>query len=380
MSAAIVSFGTSVPDTILTLREGRELARNLCAQNDAHISWLPSMYDHTGIRKRHTTMDRTVVDRVLAGHMQPRSPPSEREAPPAKHDIWYPTGPGDRGPTTGMRMQVYRAEAPPQALKAAANALARSPLPTSAITHLITVSCTGFFAPGIDRILIEELGLASDVERTHIGFMGCHGALNGLRVARAILEADSTARVLLCAVELCSLHYHYGWDPQQIVANAIFADGAAAVVCMPGQQVHQPLWRVRATGSCLLANSADAMTWTIGEHGFDMTLARNVASLIAQNLRPWLTGWLSKSGLDLSDVVDWAVHPGGPNILTAVDESLDLPSDALAVSREVFAEYGNMSSPTVLFVLERLAPRKKKGPCVALGFGPGLATEATLLE
>src|SRR5206468_12877266 len=121
-----------------------------------------------------------------------------------------------------------------------------------AITHLLTVSCTGFLAPGIDVMLIQNLNLSPSVERTHVGYMGCHGALNGLRAARAFADANPAARVLLCAVELCSLHYHYGWDPQRMIANALFADGAAAIAAVPHRHAPAGAWRVVASRSCLL--------------------------------------------------------------------------------------------------------------------------------
>ena len=129
-------------------------------------------------------------------------------------------------------MRVYAEHAGPLALAAARQALEQSRLRPDEVTHLVTVSCTGFAAPGVDQALIRGLSLPATVERTNVGFMGCHGALNGLRVANAFTGADASAVVLLCAVELTSVHYHYGWDPQKIVANAIFADGAAAVVGM----------------------------------------------------------------------------------------------------------------------------------------------------
>ncbi len=273
-------------------------------------------------------------------------------------------------------MQHYAQSAPPLALTAAKNALDRSGLSPAELTHLVTVSCTGFLAPGVDIALIRSLGLGATVQRTHVGYMGCHGALNGLRVARALADSDPGARVLLCAVELCSIHYHYGWDPQKMIANAIFGDGAAAVVSVPGAEA----WHVAASGSCLIPNSTDAMTWAIGDHGFEMTLSKRVPGLIAAHLQPWLKSWLGGQGLSPEDVASWAVHPGGPRILSAVEETLRLPASALAASREVFAEFGNMSSPTVLFILDRLRREDAPRPCVALGFGPGLMAEALLLR
>jgi predicted naringenin-chalcone synthase len=248
------------------------------------------------------------------------------------------------------------------------------------VTHLVTVSCTGFVAPGLDRDLIHTLRLAPTVERTHVGYMGCHGALNGLRVARAFTGADPGARVLVCAVELCSLHYHYGWDPEKLVANALFADGAAAVAGCPAAAAPRGAWRVAATGSCLVPASADAMSWVVGDHGFEMALSRRVPELIARHLRPWLQGWLERQGVPLAEVGSWAIHPGGPRILEAVEEGLELPRSASEASRAVLAECGNMSSATVLFVLDRLRARGARLPCVALAFGPGLAAEALLFR
>jgi alpha-pyrone synthase len=379
MSLAILSLGTSLPTTLFSQEEGRELARYLCAQNDANISWLPSMYDHTGIKTRHTVLDRSVIDRILNDVVRPRVASLANAADAVSHDVFLHSGEaGDPGPTTGERMRVYRESASGLALSSAKTALVEAGLPASAITHVITVSCTGFFAPGIDCDLIHGLGLRPTVQRTHVGFMGCHGVINGLRVAQAFTDADPNARVLLCAVEMCSLHYHYGWDPQQIIANALFADGAAALVGVSAT-AEKDVWRVRATGSCLLPNSAHAMTWAIGDHGFAMTLAKNVPKLIACHLRPWLTSWLRQHGLQLEEVASWAIHPGGPHILNAVQETLRLSNEALAASRATFAENGNMSSPTLLFILERLCQQKAPRPCVAMGFGPGLVAEAALL-
>jgi predicted naringenin-chalcone synthase len=210
--------------------------------------------------------------------------------------------------------------------------------------------------------------------------MGCHGAVNGLRVADAFAGSDPSARVLLCAVELCSLHYFYGWDPAKVIANALFADGAAAVVGGPSAAAPPDAWAVAGTASRLLPDSADAMTWTVGDHGFEMTLSKRVPRLIAAHVRPWLEGWLAGHGLTTTAVASWALHPGGPRILEAVEEGLNLPRVAAAVSREVFAECGNMSSPTLLFILDQLRAAGAPRPCVALGFGPGLVAEAVLFR
>lgn len=292
-------------------------------------------------------------------------------------------GTGGLGPTTGERMARYSTEAVELACVAARGALeVGGASGTRGITHIVTVSCTGFAAPGIDHALIERLGLDRTVRRLHIGYMGCHGAVNGLAAARAIVRSEPGARVLLVCVELCSLHFQASERPDQIVANALFADGAAAAVVAASEA--PGLGRVAGTGGYVFPNSAEAMGWRIGDHGFEMTLAESVPRLIGEHLRPWLAAWLDKEGLSLSELAKsgaWAVHPGGPRVIDAVAASLGLSEEAMRASRSILAEHGNMSSPTVLFIVERLR-RERTGldtPTVVLAFGPGLSVEAALL-
>jgi predicted naringenin-chalcone synthase len=367
MSFAILGLGTAVPETVIDQDDALRIARSLCCRTEEQATWLPALYGHAGIDSRHSVFGVDVVRDVLDGTRHSGSP-------------FLPTGlPADRGPSTAERMRHYTRYAGPLAVRAARQAVEQAQLDPDTLTHLVTVSCTGFRAPGVDLALIEGLGLPRGVQRTQVGYMGCHGALNGLRVARAYAEAEAGARVLLCAVELCSLHYHYGWDPQKVVANALFADGAAAVVGARAEGESGDGWRVRASGSCVFPGCADAMTWTVGDHGFEMTLSKRVPGLIAESLRPWLEGWLAGHGLKVREVPSWAVHPGGPRILDAVAESLELTHEQTADARAVLARHGNMSSPTVLFILAQLRARRAPRPCVAMAFGPGLAVEAALL-
>ncbi|HVK11169.1 MAG TPA: type III polyketide synthase [Gemmataceae bacterium] len=364
MPLSLIGLGTAVPTATLNQAEARAVAESLCCDTAEQATFVPAIYAGTGIANRHICLGRPVVRDILDGTRLSGSP-------------YLPTGdPGERGPTTHQRMQVYDREAAPLARKAAAEALAAAGVLPGELTHLVTVSCTGFAAPGFDVALVNDLGMSPDVARTHVGFMGCHGALNGLRVAHAF-ASDPAARVLVCSVELCSVHYHYGWDPPKVVANALFADGAAAAVCRAGGTQG---WKLIANGSHLIPEAASTMTWSIGDHGFGMTLSKKIPDVIAANLRGWLGAWLGKHGVRLADVRSWAVHPGGPKILDAVAAALGLPDEALWASREILAEYGNMSSATGLFILKRLHDRGAAGPCVALGFGPGLNVEAALLD
>jgi predicted naringenin-chalcone synthase len=368
MSFAIRGMGTALPPNSISQDQAAEVAKAVCCRTEAHALLLPSLYRHTGIARRHMVFGDGVVRDVLNGTAESRC-------------AFLPSGDDDDcGPGTRERMRHYVQQAQPLALQAAGRALADAGVAPRAVSHLVTVSCTGFAAPGVDLALIKGLGLAPTAQRTHVGFMGCHGALNGLRVARAFTEAEPGACVLLCAVELCSLHYHYGWDPKKIVANALFADGAAALVGSSATAAPNRAWRVAATGSCVFPDSEAAMTWNIGDHGFEMSLSTRIPGMIAAHLRPWLERWLGDKCLALAEVRSWAVHPGGPRILSAIGEALGLAADDLAASQEVLAEHGNMSSPTVLFILDRLQRRQAPRPCVALGFGPGLAAEAALFD
>lgn len=360
MTVSILGIGTALPARSIAQRDAESLARSISGTNGEHRRLFEALYRRSAVRRRASVL--------LEGDVEPR----QRFFPPA-------ADPDDRGPGTGDRQHEYELHAGPLALRAAAGALVDAAIDGKSITHLVTASCTGFHAPGVDVHLIGALGLRPDVVRTHVGFMGCHGAINALRVARAFSVADPDARVLVCAVELCSLHFHYGAQADQIVANALFADGAAAVVVARSpRNVHT--WSLEATASFLIPDSLDAMTWRIGNSGFEMTLSPRVPGLIESHLAGWLDSWLHSQGLARTDVASWAIHPGGPRIIDAVTASLDLDATAVAASREVLADHGNMSSPTVLFILARLRAQGRTPPCAALAFGPGLVVEAALLR
>ncbi len=285
----------------------------------------------------------------------------------------------DVGPGTRERMQIFKSEAPRLALAASHSALKRAGIKKREISHLIFVSCTGFSAPGVDWDLIQNLPLSPQVARTQIGFMGCHGLLNGLRVAQAFAKENPKNKILLVSVEIASIHYSYELNSSSLISNALFADGSAA--CVIGTPVKPPAapWTLKTTGSFLFPNSAHAMSWEIGNNGFEMTLSSQVPQLIENHLKKWLESWLAQHGLKIEDIGSWAVHPGGPRVLDSVEKGLGLAKKTLDISRKVLNQHGNMSSATILFILDRLKRAKASRPCVALGFGPGLAVEAALI-
>ena len=298
MSLLIRGLGTARPTHSVDQRDLAAVAAACCCATDRQRKLLPELYRRTTVGSRGCVVvnsdnglsRRPVRERMLAFY------------PPAADDA-------DRGPTLAHRLKRYPEEALPLARQACEAALADASLRPDQITQLVTVSCTGFSAPGIDIGLIDTLGLPATTERTMVGFMGCHGAMNGLRVARGVVAPDVSGGssgggggsggggvVLMCCVELCTLHFQYGWDPEKVVANALFADGAAAVVgeVVPEDEASDAM-RVFANGSCLLPDSRGDMTWLIRDHGFEMTLSPRVPGLIEQHLEPWFTPWLAES-------------------------------------------------------------------------------------
>ncbi|WCT73255.1 type III polyketide synthase [Sphingomonas naphthae] len=271
---------------------------------------------------------------------------------------------GDALPSTATRMAIYAEEAPRLAARAVAQLAAQVAL--LGLTHLVVASCTGFVAPGIDQLLAEQLGLDVTVERTLIGFMGCYAAVAALRTAHHIVRSEPAARVLVVTVELCSLHLQDDSNIEPLLGQLQFGDGAAAalVTAEPrGLAIEAPF-------AAALEQSHDLIRWTIGDQGFAMHLSGEVPGRIAAALEgplgERLTGGRAIDG--------WAVHAGGRSILDAVERSLSLPAEALAASREVLTRYGNMSSATLMFVLERMLDRPVRDG-IALAFGPGLAAE-----
>jgi len=367
MSATILGMGTAVPENFVDQATAVEMVLDL-VNSDTSSGWhLQQVYMNAGISKRHS-----VLLEGAGGHSTKQSFFSRLD--PAL-DLS-----GRHGPSTAARMDRYIQEAVPLARRSCRQAIERSGIDSNSIDHLVTVTCTGFVAPGVDCFLIDELGLRRDVSRTQIGFMGCHGAFNGLRVGQALSVSEPESTVLVCSVELCSIHFDYGWEVDRVLGNSLFSDGSGAAILRRSTNSDDRNWRLIAQGSFVVPDSKNAITWKVGDCGFEMTLSRRVPSTILKNLRPWLLGWLSRHGLGMDDVGTWAVHPGGPSILTSVEKALELPASALDVSRGVLDEYGNMSSATIFFVLDRLKQADARRPCVALGFGPGLTIEAMLLQ
>jgi predicted naringenin-chalcone synthase len=367
MSVIIKAIGLATPTHALTQLASVNLAKTIAGDESSAPS-LANLAARTGIQSRGSVLVRNDAgdqDLYLA-----RSHAS------------------DRGPATSTRLEGATLAATSLGERACREALARAGVDASRVTHLVTASCTVLEAPGFDQGLMTSLTLSPDARRVNVGFMGCHAAINALAVAHAIAASDPAATVLVCCVELCSLHMHYTERTDRLIANALFADGAAAcVVCdSPGNDASPTLARF---GSRLFRgddgrSTAHAMAWSIGDHGFEMTLDRHVPELLEGGVPTWIDSVLAREGLTRADVGGWAIHPGGPRIVSVLTEALALSpaarEQAERDSMNVLRSRGNMSSATVLFILDAMRLRSLPRPWVAMAFGPGLAGEAVVIR
>ncbi len=277
-------------------------------------------------------------------------------------------------PSTARRMQLFERYAPELARRAL-DKLSLTQEERRSITHVIVTSCTGFYAPGLDFDVVNHLGLSPTVERTFIGFMGCYAAINALKSARHIVRSEPGSKVLVLNLELCSLHFQETDQLEQVLSFLVFADGCSAslVSAQPDGLAIDSFLALR------IPDTSPLITWKIGELGFDMHLSGEVPSEIGRSLKE--TGQQITKGREPSEIGIWAVHPGGRSILDSVEKGLSLPADALSHSREILARYGNMSSATVMFVLERLmASAQAEQQGCAMSFGPGLTAETMLFH
>ena len=301
-------------------------------------------------------------------------------------------------PSTFERNQKYNLYAPKLAHEAAQQAITEAKLAPQEITHLILVSCTGFSAPGIDFYLIKRLGLSAAIARTMIGFMGCHAAFNGLKTAHAICQSDRQAKVLLVCVELCTLHFQVANSLENAIINAIFADGAAAVILTSQQEAKGKL-TYQDSYSLWVEDTPELMNWTVGDTGFLMNLSPKVPDVLATYLPDYVEKFLAKHDLNLEDLAFWAIHPGGRRIVDKIQSIFNLSDRLVADSYGVLRDYGNMSSPTILFILKRILESQAlsnssnllnqssqsnqssqtSNTGIAIAFGPGLSIEGCLL-
>ncbi|NNM53423.1 MAG: type III polyketide synthase [Spirochaetales bacterium] len=361
----LVGIETAVPEFACPQNAIRDFMIDVQGDTDRKRSFLQKVYAGSAIERRHSVLPDFIL------------PLEERTFFPRTKDL-------EPEPTTAQRNAVFCVESNNLAALAAERLLLRIPaLKKSEITHLITVSCTGFSAPGFDYHLVKELGLEPGVHRFHLGFMGCFAAFPALKLAQSLCLSQPGSKVLIVDVELCTLHFQKTFEPDTVVANALFADGAAAVLVTDDSTLVTeeggPRLQLSDFASRLIPGSDKEMAWIIGEHGFDMKLSSYVPRLIENNIQTILDDLFTQAGWTRNAELLWAIHPGGRAILDKTASVLGLPPEALEVSYKVLASYGNMSSVTIFFVLKALLEKGQMGPVFACAFGPGLTVESALM-
>jgi len=288
-------------------------------------------------------------------------------------------------PTTARRMEIFRKSALELSVKAVVDLVQGSPgFRLEEVTHLVVVSCTGIYAPGLDIDLVKALHLPSTIQRTGINFMGCYGAFNALKVADAVCKSDETAKVLIVCTEICSLHFQKAPTDDNLISNALFADGSAALL-VEGRSDAPLKLHLESFCSDLVPEGEKDMAWGIGDLGFEMKLSTYVPSIIAGGIRNITASLLTKAGKkSLEDIRYFAVHPGGRKILESIEGALGISKTQNGPAYHVLQNYGNMSSPTILFVLHKVigsltgTDHGERVMCFA--FGPGLTLESMMLK
>lgn len=345
MLPTILALAIEVPKTALAQEDFTHATAKHLAFNDSKTRLLERIGTGSQIHKRHT---------VISDFLEKRS--------------------------TAQRNVIYKNQAPILAETVCKKALNQWGGDPKTLTHIISISCTGMMAPGIEFLLIDKLGLSNEIERLGINFMGCFGAFKGIAIAKALALESPDHRILIVCTELCSLHFQQDLKTDTLVANSLFADGSAAVVIGTHPKGHEtPLFEIKTQKSAALKNSTELMTWEPGDHGYQMRLSASVPSHLEENISPFVHKLI---GTDLSfDQCTWAIHPGGKAILEAITKACTLEKSQVAASWKVLNDYGNMSSSTFLFVLAEILkkPTSKKWT-IGLGFGPGLSIEGVLLN
>lgn len=298
---------------------------------------------------------------------------------------FYPNTPTlEPFPTVQQRMDVYKKHAVDLSAEAVLNCLDKVPsVPLQDLTHLITVSCTGMYAPGLDIELVERLQLSPCVQRTAVNFMGCYAAFNAIKLADAICKANTSAKVMVVCTEICTIHFQKCPEQDHLVSNALFGDGAAAVLMQgePSQEVNLELQSFH----CDLAPAGKQdMAWHIGNTGFEMTLSSYIPDLVRGGIQELTERLLQGLKTTISEIKLFAIHPGGRRILEVIEQELGMTPNDNRFAYQVLHKFGNMSSATVLFVLnmlmESLTPKDKDEPVLSFAFGPGLTLESMLLK
>lgn len=368
MNPHIVSIGTSVPANKFSQDQLCRFMESVLTLDRKERLIFKKIFSSSGIDTRHTVVTDFAKQK-------------------GEYSFFENTDTLEPAPQVSKRMQLYQQHALDLSIQAVNDCLSSLSFDKKKITHLVTFSCTGMYAPGLDIDLVETLKLDPHVERTCINFMGCYAAFNALKSAYHIVRSEPGANVLLVGVELCSLHYINNSIQDQITANAIFADGASAVLVSADDELlkdSRTKLELKKFYSEFAYAGKDEMVWSIGDFGFTLRLSTYVPDMIRQGIKELTEKLFQRCGVSADDVSFYAIHPGGMKILQACEEALKITREHNSLSYDVLRNYGNMSSVTVLFVLKEYLDKLDAGDkgknMLSCAFGPGLTMESMLLQ
>lgn len=349
----INKIGTATAPFKMNQSDVSHFMQNFYEISDDEKRKIGLMYDRSGIQTRYSA--------IPDYHLN------------FKQKQLLPSNLNDVFPGINKRMELFFKVAPPMCLQAIHNCI-NDENELQSITHLITVSCTGMAAPGLDLIVMEQLNLPNNTHRTSVNFMGCYAVFHALKMADAFCKANPKNKVLIVSVELCTLHFQNTFSMENLAANLLFADGAAACI-VSNENTFENAIELNSFFSQVLFNGKNDMAWHISDSGFLMTLSAFIPQLIESGIGNLLEGILLDTKLNKAAIQNWAIHPGGRKIVETIQKELNLTNENVATSFNILKNYGNMSSATILFVLHKMQTEKRKGNVFACGFGPGLTLE-----
>lgn len=353
----IISIGTALPPYAHRQEDILQFMQKIYAMNETDKRKLKFLYHQSAIDKRYS---------VIPDYCQPATawkfyPPTENLEP---------------FPNLELRMQWYAKHAAPLSVNAIRTCI-KHKIQAAEITHLITVSCTGMSAPGLDLQIIDQMDLPKNIFRTSINFMGCYAAIHAMKLAEAICTGDPDAKIIIVCTELCTLHFQREATMDNIASSLLFGDGSAALLVVNNGYAHAGI-KLQGFYSEIIPKGKKDMAWELSSSGFLMTLSGYIPDMIEEDFELLVSRALQKQNLEIDEITHWCIHPGGKKILEAVHKSLHFTNGNLNESYAVLKEYGNMSSPTILFVLERILHTldvKKQNTIFGAAFGPGLTME-----
>lgn len=350
--ANIISIGTALPEYCHQQNEILKFMQKAYMLDESEARKLAFLYKHSEIQKRYSVID-------------------DFAKPENECDFFIP----DYSPSLDDRMKLFQQYAPDLSIAAIKNTI-EGFIDTSQITHLITVSCTGMSAPGLDLQIAEALQLRSNLFRTSVNFMGCYAAIHALKMAQMICDSSFGANVVIVCTELCTIHFQQQYTQDNAASSLLFGDGSAAVLVSNTISSSNSL-TLKSFYSEVCYKGKEDMSWQLSNNGFLMKLSAYIPQLIHEDISELVNKALKQCDFKKDEITHWCIHPGGKKILEVIKQQLSLNSEDLSCSKKVMSEYGNMSSPTILFVLKEMMQgiRNKSSNVFGVAFGPGLTME-----